>query len=151
VFHGIAGEPLAGTQWVAAFIATAGPGVESLSRDLMADHQVMAGMIVDAVGAERAESAAKSVFQTLRLHVEPSGLGVSIPVFPGQCGFDLQQQTPLFALFGHQTAGVRLTPDLLMQPLKSVSGLVGIGPAAQIVSEGTPCDRCDRPECTMRR
>jgi hypothetical protein len=150
LFQGISAAPLTGASWVAAFLATAGPGVEALSRELLARKQMTAGMIVDAVGAERADAAANRVLQTLRQRVAPLGLSVSIPVLPGQCGFDLEQQTSLFDLFDGHTAGITLTPDFLMRPLKSMSGLVAIGPRDQIISEGSPCDQCDRAECAIR-
>jgi hypothetical protein len=38
-----------------------------------------------------------------------------------------------------------------MQPLKSVSGLIGIGLAEQVQSYGSPCDRCELYACSMRR
>lgn len=36
-----------------------------------------------------------------------------------------------------------------MQPIKSVSGLVGLGLAADVVNFGSPCDRCEHHNCNM--
>jgi hypothetical protein len=149
-FRGLEAPPLSGAQGVAAFLATAGSGIEALSRELLAKRQMLAGAIVDAVGAERAEAAASAALRTLRRRAEPEGLSVSVPCFPGQCGFDLQHQPQLFALFDGQTVGITLTPECLMRPLKSISGLVAIGPPTDIISDGSPCDQCDRTDCAHR-
>jgi hypothetical protein len=47
---------------------------------------------------------------------------------------------------------VKFLPSMLMQPLKSVSGIVGIGPVGEqgaVVS--SPCEACHRLGCHMRR
>jgi len=150
-FSGSVQEFLTGARYVAAVIATAGPGAEALSRDLMGRRQNLAGMIVDAVGTERAEAATTAALEALRQHATPAGFALSAPCCPGQCGVALAEQAELFDLFSGQTAGVRLTSEFLMQPLKSVSGLVGIGPGEHIASDGTACDQCERRDCAMRR
>jgi hypothetical protein len=38
-----------------------------------------------------------------------------------------------------------------MLPVKSVSGLVGIGPADKVSPGGYPCEHCDHPDCMQRR
>jgi cobalamin-dependent methionine synthase I len=63
----------------------------------------------------------------------------------------LTEQQTLFSLFGADRAGVELTESCLMRPLKSVSGLIGLGPAADVVAFGSPCDRCELYSCAMRR
>ncbi len=37
------------------------------------------------------------------------------------------------------------------QPVKSVSGLIGIGEETEIVEHGVPCQYCDLQVCKMRR
>ena len=50
-----------------------------------------------------------------------------------------------------ENVGVQLSKSCLMHPLKSVSGLIGIGPADEIEDAGSPCDRCELYNCGMRR
>jgi hypothetical protein len=38
-----------------------------------------------------------------------------------------------------------------MKPVKSVSGLIGIGPQAAVHAYGNPCQRCPSLDCRMRR
>ena len=150
-FHGAIGEFLGPSRWAAAFIATAGPGVEQLARELTHQGNELAALIVNAVGAERAEAAETAVIEQLRQLSAASGLAPTLPYSPGYCGMALTEQRALFALFRGQTVGVTLTEDCLMRPLKSVSGLIGLGPANEITIHGSPCDRCELYSCAMRR
>jgi hypothetical protein len=54
-------------------------------------------------------------------------------------------------LFGDCDVGVTLTDSYFMRPLKSVSGLIGLGPAERVLAFGSPCDRCELYNCAMRR
>ncbi len=74
-----------------------------------------------------------------------------MPYSPGYCGMPLTEQTKLFGLFDPENVGVRLSSDCLMRPLKSVSGLIGLGPAEDVKEFGSPCDRCELRGCAMRR
>ena len=47
---------------------------------------------------------------------------------PGYCGMDIGQQRKLFQLVQADAVGVTLLPSMLMHPLKSISGLVGLAP-----------------------
>lgn len=150
-FHGAIGEFLGASRSVAAFIATAGPGVVRLAGELTSLRDDLAAMVVNAVGAERAEAAEAAVIDQLREQAEPVGFAPTLPYSPGYCGMELTEQTKLFSLFDRENIGVTLTPECLMRPLKSVSGLIGLGPAEEIEEFGSPCDRCELRNCAMRR
>ena len=108
-------------------------------------------MIVNAVGAERAESAESAVIDRVSEQLRAIGFSSTLPYSPGYCGMALTEQTRLFGLFDGATAGVTLSPDCLMYPIKSVSGLIGLAPAGEVVDEGSPCQRCELHACNMRR
>jgi len=63
----------------------------------------------------------------------------------------LTEQEVLFSLVPADSIGVTLLPSSLMQPLKSVSGLVGIGSRDRIEAAPVPCENCDAERCMMRR
>ena len=63
----------------------------------------------------------------------------------------IAEQTKLFDVIDGATIGVGLTSSYLMSPLKSVSGLIGLGPPEDIQQYGSPCDRCELSNCDMRR
>lgn len=150
-FRGAIGEFLGSSLSIAVFIATAGPQVERLASKLLREQDDLGAMVLNAVGAERAEAAEAVVLRQLRAMADPVGLAPTLPYSPGYCGMKLVEQRKLFSLFDTQWVGVTLTPDCLMQPIKSVSGLVGLGLAADVVTFGSPCDRCEHHNCNMRR
>lgn len=150
-FNGAIGEFLGAAQCVAVFIATAGFGVERLATELMKQGDPLAAMIVNAVGAERAEAAESVVIDELRACAAEHHFAPTLPYSPGYCGMGIAEQRTLFRLFGDTDVGVTLTESCLMQPIKSVSGLIGLGPAERVEAFGSPCDRCELYTCAMRR
>ncbi len=150
-FRGAIGQFLGVSQLIVAFIATAGMEVERLASQLMADGDELAGMIVNAVGAERAEAAETAVIDRVREQTSAIGLAPTLPYSPGYCGMELTEQRQLFGLFQGETAGVTLSSHCQMHPIKSVSGLVGLAPESEVDIEGSPCDRCELKTCSMRR
>ncbi|MHB1038305.1 MAG: vitamin B12 dependent-methionine synthase activation domain-containing protein [Pirellulales bacterium] len=150
-FTGSVGGFLGPCRQVAAFIGTAGPGVERLATELMQEGELLPGLIVNSVGAERAEAAAAAVIDQLRGEATERNLGLTLPYSPGYCGLALTEQKNLFALVSGEPIGVTLSPECLMVPLKSVSGLIGLGPAGEVSEEGSPCARCALERCHMRR
>jgi len=150
-FRGAIGEFLGSARWIAAFVATAGDQLERRASETLQQGDLLTGMVYNAVGSERAEAAEACVIAQLRERLAGADLALTLPYSPGYCGMALNQQRQLFELFGGDTVGVSLSPSLMMQPIKSISGLIGIGPAEQIQEQGSPCDRCELWTCNMRR
>ncbi len=150
-FHGAIGEFLGGSERIVAFVASAGKELQALADELSAAGKSLEAFIVNAVGAERAEAAEQVIIDRLKDESDATGLVPTLPYAPGYCGMELTQQRPLFAMFGDQPAGVTLTEDCLMYPLKSVSGLIGLAPPELVEVYRSPCDRCERRTCDMRR
>ncbi|MCP4784657.1 MAG: hypothetical protein GY903_10315 [Fuerstiella sp.] len=150
-FKGAIGEYLGASQSVAAFIATAGPAVERRASELLQEGDSLGAMILNAIGAERAEAAEVAVIGQLRELALAFNLVPTLPYSPGYCGMKLTEQQKLFSLFNGEDVGVTLTADCLMQPVKSVSGLIGLGHPEDVVTLGTPCERCTLQNCNMRR
>ncbi len=150
-FRGTVGKYLAASRYVALFIATSGPEIDCLAGDLSRSGKYLEAMVVAAVGAERAEAAEHAVLERLKQCIGPDEFTATLPYSPGYCGMALTEQTRLFALFGDHTAGVMLSPECMMTPLRSVSGLIGLGPSSEIEDQGRPCDRCELATCNMRR
>jgi hypothetical protein len=68
-------------------------------------------------------------------------LTTTAPVYPGANDWDLASaQAVLFSIVDASAIGVRLNSSFLMQPCKSVSMVIGIGP--EMHSAGEPCEEC---------
>jgi hypothetical protein len=136
---------------VGVVVATAGAAITDLAARYGRDGDPLAAWIADAVGSWAAEAAADAVTERLRALAGP-GEAVTLRYSPGYCGMAMTQQTVLFGLVDAVAAGVVLLPSMLMQPLKSVSGIVGIGRVEELAqAPSSPCAACHRLGCHMRR
>src|SRR5262249_8822488 len=81
----------------------------------------------------------------------PAGVKVTNRISPGYAGWDTAEQSALFALCAGEPIGVTLNASCVMTPAKSISFLVGVGPAARVDHYFTQCRRCWMRECAYRR
>lgn len=151
VLEGSVGRFLEHSTHVATFIATIGSAVERLSRRWLRRGQVMNGAIADAIASEAAEAVAQACQDDVRAWATERGMDVTPRYSPGYCGLNVRQQAAVFAGLPARLVNVRLTPSSLMVPIKSVSGLIGVGPAELVSPAGYPCRYCDHPHCMQRR
>jgi len=151
VFDGAISSFLAHSRLMATFVVTIGSGVERLSRGWLRAGKVMPGTIADAIASEAVEATAQRLNDEVRHWAQSRGMDITPPYSPGYCGMTVCQQVPLFASLPTQAINVRLTPSCLMVPVKSISGLIGIGPADLVSPHGYPCEACTHPDCMQRR
>ncbi|MBI4604086.1 MAG: hypothetical protein HY721_19185 [Planctomycetes bacterium] len=149
-FTGIIGDYLGPAQRTAVFVATAGSEISELATEAMRSGDALGGLVLGAVGSMAAEGATDALIEDLRGRIGP-GEALTLRYSPGYCGLSLHQQRTIFDLVDAAQVGVELLPSMIMRPLKSVSGLVGIGPADAVSARGSPCDRCPLTDCKMRR
>ena len=133
---------------VALFVSTAGPLLEQWSRQLMADGDMMKGFLVDAVGSEVADRASEWLEKHLAEHVDPRGWAVTNRYSPGYCDWPVTDQQKLFSFLPPLFCGISLTPSSLMIPIKSLSGIIGLGPDVQ--RGAYQCSICDLKDCFRR-
>ncbi|MCC6860280.1 MAG: hypothetical protein IT158_17055 [Bryobacterales bacterium] len=149
-FSGAIGEFLSGVRRVAVFLTTAGPEIVELSEAAMRSRETLGGLILNSIGSVLAESVLEGILEELRCAISPEE-ALTLPFSPGYCGMPMTDQRTLFRLVDAPGIGVELLPTLIMRPVKSISGLIGIGPKESITSQGSPCDHCLRETCRMRR
>lgn len=133
---------------MALFIGTCGSEVEALSKDLMKNGQGLEGYIVDSIGSEIAEGVAGYIHRRMEKLMLKENLKVTNRYSPGYCRWPVSDQQVLFEFMSPQHCGVTLTPSSLMIPVKSVSGIIGIG--TDVVNAGYACAACDAEYCLYR-
>jgi len=134
---------------LAAFLCTAGKGIEDLSRSLMASGDHFTGFVADTIGSLVVEAAMDRLHRALEDLVAEEGLGVTNRYSPGYCEWDVAEQQKLFQLFPPGYCGVTLTDTSLMRPIKTVSGFIGVGP--EVHRAPYTCGMCDLKDCLYRR
>ncbi|HVO13436.1 MAG TPA: vitamin B12 dependent-methionine synthase activation domain-containing protein [Vicinamibacteria bacterium] len=144
----LAGQ-LAGAEAVVVFLCTAGPGMERRARQLVAEGDPFTGFIADALASLVVERAADLIEDRVRDHAERCGLHLTNRYSPGYCGWRVEEQQKLFSLLPPGFCGVRLSDSSLMQPIKSVSGIIGLG--RTVHRRAYACHLCDLESCLYRR
>ena len=80
--------------------------------------------------------------------MKASGHKITNRYSPGYCGWKTSEQFMLFRIFPENFCGVRLTESALMKPIKSISGVIGIG--SHVEYHEYHCDLCDAVNCMYR-
>ena len=144
------GKYLEQSDRVAVFVVTVGKEISQLAESAGKRGDAFSAWVMDAVGSWAVESAADALMLRIRRHLQNEE-DLTLRYSPGYCGMDIGQQCKLFQLVQADTVGVRLLASMLMHPLKSISGLVGLAPKEAVRRYRSPCDICARVGCHMRR
>ncbi|MBR1688257.1 MAG: methionine synthase [Prevotella sp.] len=133
----------------ALFVCTSGAAFEAYQQRLKEQGDMVRVFIADALGSVIAEKCADRMEQHLQASIDKLGWHHTNRFSPGYCGWHVSQQQRLFPLFGGQTCGVSLTDSSLMVPIKSVSGIIGLG--KKVRKQDYTCGLCDFKQCYKRR
>jgi hypothetical protein len=134
---------------VAFFLCTAGEEIGKRSRKAMFDRDLLSGYIYDLVGSEIAEAAADLMQNELEKNATAEGLRITNRYSPGYCGWDVTEQHKLLQLIPYNYCGIKLNESALMNPEKSVSGIIGIG--KKVRNNSYACGICDMKDCIYRK
>jgi len=133
---------------LALLLCTAGPGIEERSHSLMKEGLYPEGFIMDVIGSIVVEAAMDIIHESLSQDMKTKGMNVSNRYSPGYCTWDVSEQKKLFSFFPEKFAGITLSDSSLMDPIKSVSSIAGIG--KDIKHLGYACDSCTMADCVFR-
>lgn len=146
----IISRQLRGSEAFALFVATAGAEFEDLQMRLKDDDDMVRTFIADSFGSVIAERTADIMEECLQGELDDRGWRHTNRFSPGYCGWHVSEQQRLFPLFGvERPCGVRLTESSLMVPIKSVSGVIGLGPGVRKLEYS--CGLCDYKDCYKRK
>ncbi len=140
---------LRGSEAYALFVCTSGVEFEAYQQRLMADGDMVRVFIADALGSVIAEKCADQMEQHLQSSIDKLRWHHTNRFSPGYCGWHVSQQQLLFPLFDGHTCGVHLTDSSLMVPIKSVSGVIGLG--KEVRKLDYTCGLCDFEKCYKRK
>ena len=139
---------LARSSSVAFFIGTCGDQIEKYSKTLMRDGNTLESLIADFAGSEMAECIAEYAHNKIEKDAARQGLLITNRYSPGYCNWPVSDQQKVFLLMQPETCGVTLTTSSLMLPVKSVSGITGLGKS--VTKSDYACARCEMDHCLYR-
>lgn len=140
---------LRGSEAFALFICTSGLKFETYQQRLKEQGDMVRVFIADALGSVIAEKCADQMEKALQESIDKLGWKHTNRFSPGYCGWHVSQQQLLFPLFQGHTCGVTLTDSSLMLPIKSVSGIIGLGKDVRHLDY--TCGLCDFKQCYKRK
>jgi cobalamin-dependent methionine synthase I len=140
---------LRGAEAYALFICTSGTEFEAFQQRLKQEGDMVRVFIADALGSVIAEKCADKMEQALQENIDKLEWKHTNRFSPGYCGWHVAQQQVLFPLFDGHTCGVQLTDSSLMVPIKSVSGIMGVG--REVRKLDYTCGLCTFEKCYKRK
>jgi len=131
------------------FAVTLGPGPESLCRECIRSGDYLEGYLIDLIGSGMVESLTGEIHAHIKSTAEKKEMKVTNHYSPGYCSWEVGEQQKLFGLLPPHWCGITLSGSSLMSPIKSVSGIIGIGSGVQYRTVG--CTLCSMPHCQFRK
>jgi hypothetical protein len=130
------------------FVCTVGEKISGLTSRLMKEGDLLRGYVVDVLANVVVDLAMDRIQEDLAKKAGTRGWKITNRYSPGYCGWDIVEQKKLFSLLPERFLGVTLTDSSLMQPLKSISGVIGMGSRVKFSDYG--CTLCDDKDCIYR-
>jgi len=143
---GIITSYLFGMEKCCVFLATAGREYDAYKKQLRERGDIPEEFIADAIGSAIAEACVNCISDEL---IEIGDSTYTYPYSPGYCNWKLTEQSLIFSLLPDNPCGVSLTESCLMLPIKSASGIIGIG--KDIKRKVYACDICNMKNCYKRK
>ncbi|MEN8248861.1 MAG: vitamin B12 dependent-methionine synthase activation domain-containing protein [Bacteroidota bacterium] len=134
--------------YVAVFVCTIGYKVENLSQKLIREGELLEGYIVNLIGSFAADSLANTIHEHINKEALKNNVGHTNRFSPGYCNWYVKDQFKIFELMDGVNCGITLTESALMTPIKSVTGIIGIGEKATM--KDYPCKVCKEENCIYR-
>lgn len=137
-----------GADNIAVFICSAGERFMELSQQYNRENDYLKAYIIDSFGSLVVEKMADYIQMQLQVEVGRRGLEISNRYSPGYCNWQLWDQKLLFELLSDNPCRISLTDSMLMMPVKSISGIIGIGRDVKKHKYG--CSVCKDKNCVYR-
>jgi cobalamin-dependent methionine synthase I len=144
----IVAKELRNSESLALFVCTAGKEISELAQDLLLGDDPVLGYVYNVLGSLIVEAVADKVHQEVRKMAAMSDQLITNRYSPGYCQWSVGDQHQLFSFFPDKCCGISLTDSALMQPIKSVSGFIGIG--KRVKFRKYTCDLCSLTDCFYR-
>ncbi len=137
-------EHLGPAKRVVFILCTVGTELEVRAGEVSKE-DIVYGLALDGVGSAAVEALANSACKHFEDQAEALEFQSSIPISPGMVGWPVDKGQPeIFKILEPEQIDVRLSEYGLMMPRKSLTMVLGFGPAMQ--TDGRTCDYCAMKE-----
>lgn len=133
---------------VAVFSLTIGAPMETKSKELLKNGDLVHGYIYDAVASVTVEACADVLHDHITEKMLLANQKATNRYSPGYCNWNVKEQHLLFSHLPENFCGISLTESALMTPIKSISGIIGVG--EKVKYSEYSCNDCNIKDCTYR-
>ena len=130
---------------VAIFAATIGSEFDQYISELK-NKDILDSYLADTIGSELVENVGD--WLEIKLKNIIGNKNISNRLSPGYCGWKVSEQHKLFSLLPPDFCGISLNDSALMKPIKSISGIIGIGENLKRLDY--QCKICSLEHCYKR-
>ncbi|HDH09565.1 MAG TPA: hypothetical protein ENF84_01355 [Chloroflexi bacterium] len=143
---------LAPARQVFVAVYTIGPALEEKVAELYDCDETLLGYMLDSVGVMALGTVGERLQRIAEEHAAGRGWGVSPPLAPGSLvGWPVDGQRELCALLPIEEIGVRLNEYCVLEPHKSASMVMGMGPDYEDHRLRPICEFCALRDTCWRR
>ena len=143
---------LEGSQRVLVSVGTIGPALEQRVHELQEAGEGLKSYMLDSAGVVALGAAGEALRCLAEETATYEGWGVSAALSPGSLvGWELVGQRELCALLPLDSIGVRLNGYCVLEPHKSFSVVIGVGPGHTSSHVGSVCKFCALKNSCWRR
>lgn len=139
---------------LALFAATVGAPVTARTHELFDRHELALACMLDSVASAAADRLAELLGPRYLTMAGDDGAREwrVLAYSPGYCGWHVSGQRKLFGFLRPEAIGITLNASCLMLPLKSVSGVLVVGPGRIHTFHPTYsfCETCREKQCRDR-
>jgi hypothetical protein len=140
---------------LALFAVTVGQVVHDKINELFRLKELALASMLDSVASAGAEKAADVLEVRFVNFLRSTGLEKDTVVMrysPGYCGWHVSGQKKLFDYLQPEEIGITLRASFMMEPLKSISGVLAAGKKEiHIIEDNYPfCSQCETHSCQER-
>jgi len=140
---------LHGATHFAVFVVTAGEEFDKYLEQLKAEGDIVSEFLAYSIGTEIAKATIRFVTDKITEEADKSVFKITHSYSPGHCSWHVREQQQLFSLLPEHPCGIKLNDSCLMHPVKSVSGIIGLG--KEVTSTPNGCDICGLKTCFKRK
>ncbi len=141
---------LAGAVKVCLLAATIGPRLEAKVEELFREGLYAAATILDAVGSTAVESVADQLQEQFQVKANKDGYQITWRFGTGYGDLPLELQPQLGDASGATNIGVTVTKSCMLQPRKSIIGIIGLVPYVLKTVGENKCQLCAN-DCDYRK
>ena len=149
---GLKTDLLEAAELVFVTVTTLGPELDDLRKEEQKKGRTLRSYTLDNAGIFDLHALGKSLNNLAEEQADMRGWGVGYRMSPGSlAGWSIKDQTALCNLLPIEKIGLRLTDSSMLTPLKSVAGMVGMGPGFPSSHVKSACRWCEHKDTCISR